>query len=197
DAAINGKWVNSQGQLIDNGLDNFQYIIVMPYFFDTESADTVFGMRKALGNNIPPNYRRDDTDQDGTEYDAGDIDAEYFTVKTYDATGWPSTPKGSWRLLNKGSGSVPTTVIVTGAFLSIGNGAVRTHLTEAAVKAILSKAGTKSGAESPFSVDGTTSNGGCGCSITGRSTVVESPAGTALMLVGLFVVWFRGLLKRR
>jgi cytidylate kinase len=28
----------------------------------------------------------------GTEYDAGDVDAGYFTVKNYDATGWPSTP---------------------------------------------------------------------------------------------------------
>lgn len=146
DQAINGVYVNSQGELIDNGTDNFEHIIFVPYFFEAESTDTIFGAREVLGNMIAPSgngpvtkyYLRDDRDADGTEYDAGDLDDENFTVKVYDASGWPSTPVDGTQAVNKGSISHPTTVIVTSTILSLGNGRARDHLTEAAVEAITS-----------------------------------------------------------
>lgn len=147
DRAINGIYVNSQGEIIDNGTDNFDYILVVPYFFECESTDTLYGVREVLGNMIPPNakggpvteyYLRDARDADGTEYDAGDLDSENFTVKVYDASGWPSTPVGAVQAVNKGSAAHPTTVIVTGTILSMGDGQARTHLTDAAVAAIAS-----------------------------------------------------------
>lgn len=146
DRGINGRYVNSQGTLVDNGTDNFDYIIFIPYFFDSESADTLYGAREVLGNMIPPDpngrdtgyYLRDTRDADGTEFDAGDVDDLNFTVKVYDASGWASTPVGDSRSYTKGSETAPTTVIVTGTILSLGNGDARERLTEAAVKAITS-----------------------------------------------------------
>ena len=139
DMGINGQYVNELGELIDNGIDNFNYIMVIPFYFETESSDTIYGMREPLGNNVfsMGSYSRDETDKDGTEYDAGDLDEENFTRKVYDATGWPSIPEGHSEAIYKGSSTNPTTIIVCGAFLSIGNGPVRTNLTEAAVKAVI------------------------------------------------------------
>ncbi len=144
DRSINGVYVNSQGILVDNGTDNFQYVIVIPYFFESESADTLYGAREVLGNMIPPDpngrvtdyYLRDTADADGSDYNADDLDEENFTIKRFDASGWPSTPKGETRTYNKGSADEPTTVIVTGTVLSLGDGDARDHLTEAAVTAI-------------------------------------------------------------
>lgn len=146
DRAINGLYVNSQGVLIDNGTDNYDYVILVPYFFESESADTLYGVREVLGNMIPPDpngrvteyYLRDTNDADGSGYDADDLDEENFTAKVYDASGWPSTPKGESRSYNKGSAARPTTVIVTGAILSVQDDAARQHLTDAAVEAIRS-----------------------------------------------------------
>ncbi len=141
DNSINGQWVNSQGELVDNGEDNFQYIVVLPYYFDTESSDTIFEKRKPLGNYISDDlgaFVRDERDQDGTEYNEGDLDEENFTVKVFDASGWTSVPAGQTESVNKGSASHPTAVIVTGTVLSLGNGPARTHLTEAAARAVLS-----------------------------------------------------------
>jgi len=155
DIAINGKYVNELGQVIDNGDGNFDYIIVMPFFFDTESSDTTFGSREEiLGNNVlvsiqgKPAYARDTTDEDGTEYDADDIDAEHFTVKVFDATGWPSVPgcvgdpdcEQNNPTVYKGSSTNPTTVVISGTILSLDTSnqyafSARDYLTNAIVKA--------------------------------------------------------------
>jgi hypothetical protein len=140
DMAINGRYVSETGMLVDNGLDNFNYIIVVPYFFDAESSDTLIGKRQCLGNNISTgsgSYARDVRDADGTDYNAEDYDEEYSTVKVYDGTGWPSRPKFGLKTVGKGSAVRPTTLILTGALLSAADdGKVQQHLTEAAVSAI-------------------------------------------------------------
>jgi hypothetical protein len=138
--AINGRYVSQTGVLLDNGTDNFDYIIAIPYFFDAESYDTLLVKRQPLGNNIPVgfgSYTRDTNDADGTPYSAGDYDDEYCTLKVYDGTGWPSKPKFCKKTFYKGSTVRPTSVIVTGALLSaIDGGIIKQHLTEAAVTAI-------------------------------------------------------------
>ncbi len=141
DMAINGQYVSQTGMLVDNGLDNFDYVIAIPYFFDAESYDTLLVKRQPLGNNIPSaasgSYVRDTRDADGTAYDARDYDEEYFTVKVYNGSGWPSRPKLSRKTVYKGSAVSPTTLILTGALLSAADGgAVKQCLTEAAVSAI-------------------------------------------------------------
>lgn len=140
---MNGAYVNALGEAVDNGTDNFQYIVIIPYYFESESSDTLYGKREyAFGNNHaddlnPAVFVRDTRDSDGSEYNAGDVDSEYFSVKRLDQSGWPGTPGGSAAPVLKGSATAPTTVIVTGTFLSItGNPKVRENLTEAAVKAI-------------------------------------------------------------
>ena len=153
DVAINGSYVNELGQVVDNGRDNFDYIIVIPISWVSESIDTLDnGRGLVLGNNMltsidgQPAYGRDEHDADGTPYDAGDFDSEYFTVKVFDGTGWPSIPGCledpdcaiNNAPVNKG---VPapdaTTVILTGALLSIGNSPSRTHFTNAAVQSVV------------------------------------------------------------
>jgi len=140
DMAINGRYVSQTGMLVDNGTDNFDYIIAIPYFFDAESYDTLLEKRQPLGNNIPAgsgSYARDTRDADGTAYDAADYDAEYCTVKVYDGAGWPGKPLFRQQQFFKGSTARPTTVIVTGALLSAADGgAVKKSLAEAAVSAI-------------------------------------------------------------
>lgn len=141
DIAINGLWVNSQGTLVDNGEDNFDYVIVLPYYFETESADTIYGKRLPLGNWTSENglkFSRDENDADNTPWNAEDLDWENFTVRVMDASGWHSKPRWSKKSVGKGSPTDPTTVIVTGTFLSLGNGPIRDHLTDAAVNAVLS-----------------------------------------------------------
>ena len=149
DMAINGRYVSETGLLVDNGTDNFDYIIAIPYFFDAESYDTLLEKRQPLGNNIPAgfgSYARDTRDADGTAYDAADYDAEYFTLKIYDGTGWPGKPLFRQQQFFKGSTVRPTTVIVTGALLSAADGgAVKKSLTEAAVSAIVEALEKKAG----------------------------------------------------
>ena len=140
DTAINGKYVNELGTIINNGDNNFKYVIVIPFYFDSESSDTVYGMRELILGNAKYDpacacYVRNTTDKDGTKYDAGDVDPEYFTVKSYDATGWVAkqTPKGST--------TNPTTLILSGAILSLNSGTgygqnAREGLTNAFVRAI-------------------------------------------------------------
>ena len=154
DSSINGRYVNELGQVVDNGTNNFDYIVVIPYNFESETSDTVYGIREeVLANNnyssIYGVYQRDTVDQDGTKFDAGDLDAEYFTVKDYDASGWPGVP-GCFEdpdcmtnnaPVNKGSASNPTTVIVCGTILSLNINlpypyAARQGLTDALVKSI-------------------------------------------------------------
>jgi hypothetical protein len=143
DKAMNGQYINELGKLVDNGTDNFKYILIIPYYFESESSDTLYGKREnAFGNNNPAAlnaavFVRDTRDWDGSKYNAGDVDDEYFTVKVLDQTGWPGLASDATSSVNKGSATNPTTVIITGTFLSIvGNDKVRKSLTEAAVKAI-------------------------------------------------------------
>jgi hypothetical protein len=152
DNGINGKYVNELGVTVDNGTDNFDYIIVIPVFSLTDVFDTLCELRETLGNNVfgmvkgQPMYKRDEMDREGVpHYDAKNFDNEYFTVKAFDATDCPSIPGGmedaEYESKNpkiyKGSSTKPTTVIITGTILSLGNGSARTRLTEAAVQAIL------------------------------------------------------------
>ena len=92
---------------------------------------------------------RDELDADGTDFNTGDIDEEYFTVKVYDATGWLSYPGCKEDPDNcttnepvfKGSAEKPTTVIFTGSILGNLNGIGREKRTEAAVKTIIEAIG--------------------------------------------------------
>jgi hypothetical protein len=138
--------------VVDNGDDNFDYIITLHCLYTSESSDTLYRIQQGnLGNNIPDGerYSRDDLDQDGTEYDAGDVDEGYFTVKVFDATGWPSKPGciedpdncESNETVFKGSAANPTTVILSGTLLSQDTGnqhvaSARENLIDALVKAI-------------------------------------------------------------
>ncbi|MCP4676816.1 MAG: hypothetical protein GY854_15140 [Deltaproteobacteria bacterium] len=140
---MNGQYVNQLGELIDNGTDNFEYIVVIPYYFESESSDTVFCKREhTFGNHsphdlIPTAFVRDEHDSDGTEYNAGDVDDESFTMKLLDQSGWPGVPSGATDSVMKGSKTNPTTVIITSATLSLpGDSKARQKLTDAAVQAI-------------------------------------------------------------
>jgi hypothetical protein len=152
DTSINGTYVNALGQVVDNGDDNFDYIITLHCLYTSESSDTLYRIQQnSLGNNIPGDerYSRDKLDQDGSEYDAGDVDDGYFTVKVYDATGWPSKPNciedpdncQSNETVYKGSETNPTTVILSGTLLSQDTGnqhvaSARANLIDAVVDAI-------------------------------------------------------------
>ena len=148
DASLNGLYVDTMGRVVDNGLDNFDYIIVNPQG-RTESQDTIYGMRsEILGNNIYKGmsfYQRGEADQDGTDFDADDIDQDYFTVKVFDGTGWPSytgcleDPEGCTESepVYKGSSEKPTTVIICGAITANSVNAGRENLIEAAAQSIL------------------------------------------------------------
>jgi hypothetical protein len=151
DVAINGKYVSELGKVVDNGTNNFDYIIAIPISWTSDSTDTLVEGRITLGNNVVASiqgrtgYARDENDADGTPYDESDFDSEYFTKKVYDATGWSSIPgciedpdcKSNNELIYKGSATNPSTVIYTATILSLGNSNARTHLTEAAVQAII------------------------------------------------------------
>jgi hypothetical protein len=91
-------------------------------------------------------YKRDEMDREGVpHYDAKNFDNEYFTAKVFDGSDCPSVPgcmedpehvtKG--QKVYKGSSTNPTTIIITGTFLSLRNGPARTHFTEAGVEAIV------------------------------------------------------------
>ena len=148
DTSINGRYVNALGEIVDNGSDNLDYIIIGLYL-TSESSDTIYGMRSEIfGNNIfegGSSYVRDELDQDGTDFTTDDIDEEYFTVKVYDGTGWPSYPGciedadtcTDNTPVYKGSTEKPTTVILTGSILGNLNGVGRFQRTEAAVKTII------------------------------------------------------------
>ena len=140
DVAINGVYVNGLGQLVDNGIDSFEYIIMIPYYFEAQSIDTFPAKREAFGNNIPLGffeYGRDGNDKDGTEYDTDDLDNEGFTIKVFDEGGWPGYPLFWPFPVFKGSKTNPTTAIITGEFFMLGNCPVRTNLIEAEVEAII------------------------------------------------------------
>ena len=153
DEAINGTYVNALGEVIDNGADNFDYIIIIPISWVSDSVDTLESARElVLGNNIlssidgQPAYARDVLDSDATPYDVEDFDDEYFTVKTFDGSGWSSIP-GCLEDPDCATNNAPVTkgapapdstmVILTGTVLSLGNSVARAQLTDAAVQAII------------------------------------------------------------
>jgi len=148
DIAINGTYVNELGQVVDNGNNNFDYIIVIPILWEAENVDTLTDFRYlTLGNhslqsaNGSTAWLRQKYAQDGTPYHiATDYDSDFFTVKVMDASGWESTPKRTGLKkpapVKKGSAAKPTTVILTGTLLSQGNGPVRSNLVAAAAASI-------------------------------------------------------------
>jgi hypothetical protein len=148
DASINGTYVNALGQIVDNGINNYDTIIVLNgYFFMDDFDSTLYGSREeVLGNNVygQENYERDRLDQDGTKYDPNDVDDDGFTVRVYDGTGWPSQPgclENPDACINepplyKGNAQNPTKVIMCGTILGNASGIGREKLTEAGAKAI-------------------------------------------------------------
>ena len=148
DTSINGTYVNALGETIDNGISNFDTIIVLHGYFFTDDTDVWWGTREeALGNNIfsQNSYARDKADADGTKYNPADIDEEGFTVKVFDGTGWPGPPGclkdpktcSSNSPVYKGSKEKPTRVILCGTFLGNNQGVGRELLVEAGAKAII------------------------------------------------------------
>lgn len=149
DIAINGTYVNGLGRAVDNGTDNFDYVIVIPILWDAENVDTITDFRElTLGNHELLSagggtaWLRQEHDSDGTPYRiADDFDSEFFTVKVMDGSGWESTPKRTGLKkaapVTRGSAGNPTTVILTGALLSQGNGPVRSNFVAAAAASIL------------------------------------------------------------
>jgi len=149
DMAINGTYVNGLGQAVDNGDDNFDYVIVIPILWDAENVDTITDFRElTLGNHELLSagggkaWLRQEHDSDGTRYRiADDFDSEFFTVKVMDGSGWESVPKRTGLKkavpVTKGSAEKPTTVILTGALLSQGNGPVRSNFIASAAASIL------------------------------------------------------------
>jgi hypothetical protein len=147
DQSINGVYVNALGSVVDNGNDNFDYIIVQHNNI-AESEDTLFGMREEIfGNHIYEGgniYVRDETAGEDRHYDASDVDEDFMTVVVFDGSQWPSTPgcvedsEGchAHETVYKGSEIHPTTVILGGSYLGNTQGAGRTSLTMAAVKTI-------------------------------------------------------------
>jgi hypothetical protein len=147
DASINGTYVNALGKVIDNGTDNFDYIIVNPYG-RTESQDSAYGIREETHGNFTITslgYRRDKNDKDGEAWNADDIDEEFYSVRTFDATGWPSHPGcvedptncQNSQPVYKGSVEKPTTVIVCGSIPVNSQRVGRDLLVEASVKSII------------------------------------------------------------
>ena len=94
--AINGTYVNQFGCRVDNGIDSFDYIIAIPYYYDAESAVTIAQLRPGhLGNYHAlacNEYERDERNADGEDYSPDDLDYEFSFVQVYDATGWPNRP---------------------------------------------------------------------------------------------------------
>ncbi len=149
DIAINGSYVNGLGQTVDNGNNNFDYVVVIPILWDAENVDTLTDFRElTLGNHELQSagggkaWLRQEHDSDGSAYRiAEDFDSEFFTVKVMDASGWESTPKRTGlrkpKPVKKGSAEKPTTVILTGTLLSQGNGPIRSNFVTAAAASIL------------------------------------------------------------
>ncbi len=149
ESSINGTYVNALGEIVDNGINNFETIIVLNSFFHFEDQDVLYATRSVLGNHIfstiTGSYQRDQADADGTDYQAEDIDEDYFSVKSFDGTGWPGTPGciqdpgncGDNNPIYKGSVEKPTKIIICGTFLGNVQQIGRNNFTEAQVKTII------------------------------------------------------------
>ena len=147
DDSINGTFVNALGEIMDNGTDNFETVIVLNSYFHSDDTDVLYETREVMGNNnfFQDIYERDTTDADGTEFNANDIDEDYYTVRIMDGTGWPGIPGcleepdacQSNPPVYKGSPEKPTKVIICGTFLGNSQGAGREKFTEAEVKELL------------------------------------------------------------
>jgi hypothetical protein len=152
DDAINGTYVNALGKVMDNGITNFDTVIVLNSYFHSDDTDVLYETREVMGNNnyFQDVYERDTTDGDGTDYNADDIDEDYYTVRVMDGTGWPGIPGciedpdtcAGNEPVYKGSPQNPTRVIICGTFLGNSESAGRDSFTEAEVKAIMEAIGT-------------------------------------------------------
>ena len=152
DDSINGTYVNALGEVTDNGITNFDTVIVLNSYFHSDDTDVLYETREVMGNNnyFQDMYERDTTDGDGTDYNADDIDEDYYTVRVMDGTGWPGIHgciedpdncAGNAPIF-KGSPQKPTKVIICGTFLGNAASAGRDNFTEAEVKAIMEAIGT-------------------------------------------------------
>ena len=150
DTSINGTYINALGEVVDNGTNNFDTILMMNLYFFTDDTDVLYETRElVLGNNIfstgTSAYKRDENDSDGTPYNTDDIDEDYFTVRVFDGTGYAGTPGclqdpngcSNTPPVYKGSAQKPTKVITCGTFLGNANAAGRENFNEAEVKTIV------------------------------------------------------------
>jgi hypothetical protein len=152
DDSINGTYVNALGEVMDNGTNNFDTIVVLNSYFHSDDTDVLYETREVMGNNnyFQDMYERDTTDGDGTDYNADDIDEDYYTVRVMDGTGWPGIHGcvedpdncASNEPVYKGSAEKPTQVIICGTFLGNSEDAGRENFTDAEVKAIMEVIGT-------------------------------------------------------
>jgi len=143
DQSINGRYVNQLGEVVDNGVDNYDYIVVLPITWDTEVSDSIIHLRtETLGNHHLARVQgqevwiRQDVDQNGEDYGPSAHDDAYYTVRQMDASGWATVPAAGGEPVAKGSTTNPTTVIITGAVFSLGEGPHRDRIADAAVRAI-------------------------------------------------------------
>ncbi len=130
DNATNGTYVNSQGEIIDNGNDNYQYIIAVPYFFEGFSSD-YHEKKETLGNMVDEagngHFERATSSPDGDPWgphdyvgyvnEATTYDGEYAVSVVLDQTVFASEVNSV--VTYKGSTANPTTVIIPGPALSL------------------------------------------------------------------------------
>jgi hypothetical protein len=152
--ALKGSYINGLGDVVDNGTtvtannSVHDYVIVVPLNWDAESIDTITHMRPdVLGNmeagtvegNIDTFVRQHD-DQDDLEYGEAATpfhDAELYTHRTMDASGWCSEALDLTVVCKGTADPNPTEVILTGTVLSHPDGAARAAVTLAATDVIV------------------------------------------------------------
>ena len=156
DMAIKGRYINELGDAVDNGTtvtpsnDVHDYVIVIPLNWDGESIDTLTHARPdVLGNiNLEEGaiqnndaWVRMHDDQDDTEYGESATpfhDAEMYTHRVMDASGWCATASDGTTSVCKGTAAPGATeVIITGTVLSHPDGPARQAVTLAATEVIV------------------------------------------------------------
>ncbi len=78
DRAINGTYVNSQKILKDNGINNYEYVVAIPYFFEGFNSD-FHEKKETLG--MWNDHGRAGTSPDGDAWDSDDYDNDEYFVK--------------------------------------------------------------------------------------------------------------------
>jgi hypothetical protein len=144
---MEGSYVNGMGAKWD-GTGGTEYIVVLPLTWVNETTQTLMaGREQTLGNHelvsvgTEERWLRQTHDSDGTAYDLNDeddYDAEFYTVREMDMTGWPSVPEGLLAPIFKGTGPpFSTTVILSGTILSAGDPVAKRHAAQAMANSVV------------------------------------------------------------